>query len=295
MKLVVDCGNGCYSAIAPGVLRDAGFEVEELFCEEDGSFPNREPNPAVAANLTALTEAVVEKGADLGIAFDGDGDRVVFADETGEIVPSDNVIALFARHLLSIYPGSKVVFDIKCSSIVPDTVRAAGGIPVMEKSGHAYIKSNLLRNGAVFAGEISGHFFFDALKGDDGLFASLLMARMLQEGDKSLKQLIDAQPKYFITKDLRIPYAEDPAELLNEIKGNLAGQKGCELVFLDGIRAEYEAGWGLIRSSVTEPLVTLRFEGRTLAGLYEVRDKFLSSSTRLKELVEAVWDKYSPK
>jgi phosphomannomutase/phosphoglucomutase len=294
LRLVVDCGNGCYSKIAPEVLRKVGFDVVELFCWEDGSFPNREPNPAVAANLEALSKMVISENAQLGIAFDGDGDRVVFADGTGAIIPSDNVIALFAQHLLAIYHGGKVVFDIKCSSLVRDTVKASGGVPVMEKSGHAYIKTNLLENKAIFAGEISGHFFFEALKGDDGLFAALLMAKLLTVSDQSLNELIDRQPKYFITKDLRIPYSSDPASLLNEIRENLSKQTDCDLVLLDGVRAEYPEGWGLIRASVTEPLVTLRFEGKSPEGLLKVKERFISSSPVLTELVNAIWQKYLP-
>lgn len=294
LKAVVDCGNGCYSTIAPDVLRRAGIVVEELYCWEDGSFPNREPNPAVAANLEALCRKVKETGADLGIAFDGDGDRVVFVDELANVVPSDNAIALFAGFLLRKHPGSKVVFDIKCSSLVSDSVKAVGGVPVMEKSGHAYIKNNLLSNGAVFAGEISGHFFFSALKGDDGLFAALLMAGIIIAEGRSLAQMVAAQPKYFTTKDFRIPFSGSTSELFGRLKARLEEGGEARLSFLDGIRAEFADGWGLIRASVTEPLVTLRFEGKSLEGLEGIRESFLSGDSDLLDAVRKAWTSHLP-
>lgn len=292
LKAVVDCGNGCYSTIAPEVLRRAGIAVEELYCWEDGSFPNREPNPAVAANLDALCNKVRQTGADLGIAFDGDGDRVVFVDEKAEVVPSDNAIALFAGFLLKKHPGSKVVFDIKCSSLVSDSVRAAGGVPVMEKSGHAYIKNNLLRGGAVFAGEISGHFFFSMLKGDDGLFAALLMAEMIMSEGRSLGAMVAAQPKYFTTKDFRIPFSGSTAELFGRLRASLEADGSASLSYLDGIRAEFPDGWGLIRASVTEPLVTLRFEGKSMGSLEDIREKFLSGDDSLLGSVREAWQSH---
>ena len=294
LKAVVDCGNGCYSTIAPEVLRRAGIVVEELYCLEDGSFPNREPNPAVAANLEALCGKVRQVGADLGIAFDGDGDRVVFVDELGKVVPSDNAIALFAGFLLKKHPGSKVVFDIKCSSLVSDSIKAAGGVPVMEKSGHAYIKNNLLRNGAVFAGEISGHFFFQMLKGDDGLFAALLMAEMMMSEGRSLGQMVESQPKYFTTKDFRIPFSGSTEELFGRLKARLEADGEASLSYLDGIRAEFSDGWGLIRASVTEPLVTLRFEGKSLESLERIREGFLAADSDLLDAVREVWANHLP-
>lgn len=294
LKAVVDCGNGCYSTIAPEVLRRADIVVEELYCWEDGAFPNREPNPAVAANLDALCGNVRQTGADFGIAFDGDGDRVVFVDESGNVVPSDNAIALFAGFLLRKHPGSKVVFDIKCSSLVADSVKAAGGVPVMEKSGHAYIKNNLLRSGAVFAGEISGHFFFSALKGDDGLFAALLMAEMIKADGRSLGKMVEAQPKYFTTKDFRIPFSGSTAELFSRLKARLEVEGGARLSFLDGIRAEFADGWGLIRASVTEPLVTLRFEGKSLKSLDGIRESFLAGDSVLLDAVREAWEGHLP-
>ena len=158
-KVLVDAGNGCYSHVAPRVMRTLGLEVVPLFCEPDGRFPNRHPNPAVAAHLSKASEMVQRHGADLGVAFDGDGDRAVFIDNVGRVVESDRSIVLFTRHLLSERRG-EVVYDLKCSSVVAEEVERAGGTPVMEKSGHTFIKTTLLRRKAMLGGEISGHFFF---------------------------------------------------------------------------------------------------------------------------------------
>ncbi|MDI6870818.1 MAG: phosphomannomutase/phosphoglucomutase [Bacillota bacterium] len=294
-RVVLDCGNGCYSRIAPELFAELGYDVRRLFSEEDGAFPNREPNPAIAANLAALCRKVPEEDATLGVAFDGDGDRVAFVDERGRVVPSDQMIALLARHLLQANPGGKVVFDLKCSTLVPETVREAGGIPLMEKSGHAFIKTTLLKEGAVFAGEISGHFFFARLGGDDGLFAALLVADLVRENGGSLARLVSQLPAYFTTPDIRLPYHDsDQAELLSTLASALRARDDCQLSLLDGVRAEWPDGWGLLRVSVTEPLLTLRFEARDRSILDDIKDRFLGAIPKVKALVDEVWLKYAP-
>lgn len=290
LRLVLDCGNGCYCRTAPGVFAELGYDVRPLFCDEDGTFPHREPNPALAKNLVALSAAVREQGAALGVAFDGDGDRVAFVDEHGAVAPCDQVIALLARHLLERSGGGKVVYDIKCSSLVPDTVRTNGGTPLMERSGHAFIKTTLLREGALFAGEISGHFFFAALGGDDGLFAALLVADLIRTSGGSLAGLLSGLPRYLTTPDLRIPYPDhDQVELLSHLAQSLTARGDCAVSLLDGVRAEFREGWGLIRVSVTEPLLTLRFEGRDREGLESVKERFLVASPKVRDLVEPFW------
>lgn len=335
LKVVVDAGNGTCSNIAPGLFRDLGHQVVELYCEVDGRFPNRHPNPAIKEHLRDLSAKVVAEGADLGVAFDGDGDRVAFVTERGEVVETDKMIALFARYCLSRHkakgasrldssldsrlgfrvdfgpdsgsgfgPGSeldsdrdsrldygpgKVVYDIKCASMVPREIIKAGGHPIMERSGHAFIKTSLLRERAVMAGEISGHFFFEELGGDDGIYAGLLMAKILAEGSLGsvkLGILIDQFPPYFITPDLRIPYeGKSPGEkeaILERIK---EGNAGFEVSTLDGVRVQYPDGWGLVRISVTEPVLTFRFEGDTPERLVEVVDRFLAPVSEIKPLV----------
>ncbi len=293
LKIVIDCGNGCYSRIAPAIFRKQGYQVLELFCEEDGRFPYRNPNPAVAKHLTELCRTVVEKQADLGVAFDGDGDRVVFVDAQGQVIENDKMIALFVGYLLPTHPGAKIVYDIKCSGLIRDQIRKHGGQPLMEKSGHAYIKTRLFKEQAIFGGEISGHFFFQAIHGDDGLFAALLLSNLLRESGRSLHDMAAALPHYYITPDIRIPYQQpDAPDLLEHLAAQLEQTEGCEVSRLDGVRVEFAYGWGLIRTSVTEPLLTFRFEADSLQHLDLVKNQFLAPAPKLKFLVDAVWQEH---
>jgi phosphomannomutase/phosphoglucomutase len=286
-KIVVDCGNGCYSKIAPGVFRDFGYDVVELFCEEDGRFPNREPNPALAPNLTALCHKVIDVKASLGVAFDGDGDRVVFVTDAGEVVANDKTIALLAQYLLQLRPCGKVVFDIKCSGLVPYEVKKAGGVPIMEKSGHAFIKTTLIKEKAVLGGEISGHFFFEQLGGDDGLFAGLLVADIIRESGGSISNVIKEFPSFNTTPDIRIPYLENDREtLLDTLAKSLEATGDCIVSRLDGVRGEFSGGWGLVRASVTEPLLTFRFESIEGHSINEIIERFLKPVPKLKALVD---------
>jgi len=214
-KVLVDAGNGCYSHVAPRVMQTLGLEVVPLFCEPDGRFPNRHPNPAVAAHLHEAGEMVRRHGADLGVAFDGDGDRAVFIDNLGRVVESDRSIVLFARHLLRERRG-EVVYDLKCSSVVAEEVERAGGTPVMEKSGHTFIKTTLLRRKAILGGEISGHFFFGNLGRDDGLYAALLMAYLVAASCQPLAALVDSVPRYPITPDIRLACPPEEARAIVE-------------------------------------------------------------------------------
>lgn len=286
LKVVVDAGNGCYSHIAPGVLRDRGYEMIELFCEPDGRFPNRNPNPAVAKHLSALSAKVVETKADVGVAYDGDGDRVVFVDQRGRVVESDVSIVLFARYLLKQGP-SDVVYDIKCSGIVADEVRRLGGTPVMEKSGHAFIRSTLMKRKAVLGGEISGHFFFGDLGRDDGLYATLLMLDVIPADGRGLAAMSDSVPRYRITPDLRLPCPPDRARaIVRELETTFRKEKGCDVVTLDGVRIAWPDGWALARTSVTEPLLTMRFEAHTDKRLREIRETLLARVPQLKEILK---------
>jgi phosphomannomutase/phosphoglucomutase len=228
---------------------------------------------------------VVQLGADLGAAFDGDGDRAVFVDEHGRVVESDRSIVLFARYLLRQGPG-EVVYDLKCSSVVPEEVRQAGGIPVMEKSGHAFIKTTLLRHKAILGGEISGHFFFGELGGDDGLYATLLMLRIVAEEGRGLAALADTVPHYPITPDIRLPCPiEETRAILQELEQNFAQEPSCEVSTLDGVRITWPDGWGLVRPSVTEPLITLRFEAHSEERLAQIQETVVARSPRLEKLM----------
>ncbi|MFW6107534.1 MAG: phosphomannomutase/phosphoglucomutase, partial [bacterium] len=244
---------------APRVLRRVGYEVVELFCTPDGTFPNRSPNPAQAESLAALSRAVRGAQAPLGVALDGDGDRLAIVDDRGRPLTGDQAIILLAREVLGTEArGEKVVCDLKCSQAVLDAVRERGAEPLLERSGHAFIKTRMIRERARFGGELSGHFFYRELGGgDDGLFSILRVAELVGRLDEPLAELVDAMPRYAITPDLRVPYEKgDGAQRLEE----LARAADGEVLRIDGVRVHYPDGWGLARVSVTEPLLTFRFE-----------------------------------
>jgi phosphomannomutase / phosphoglucomutase len=266
LKVVVDAGNGATSRIAPRLFCTLGYDVTELFCEPDGRFLNRPPNPALAENLAALGEAVRTCGADLGVAFDGDGDRVGFVDGQGRPLDNDDIMVLLARHYLKAGPGA-VIYDAKCSMVVPEEIVRAGGRPVMARAGHTFSKAAFLKEQALFAGEISGHFFFRELGYDDGMFAALKVAEIVAAAG-SLASLIDAVPNYILTPDIRIPYhGSDKQEILTAIAGKLVAYRPNTI---DGVRIEFTDGWGMIRASVTEPLFTFRFEAKSAGRLQEI-------------------------
>ena len=262
LKVVVDAGNGAMSGVAPRVFRDCGYRVAELFCEPDGRFPGRDPNPADYNHLDAVRAEVVAQGADFGVAFDGDGDRAVFIDETGRAVMNEKSLVLFINHLLKDRP-TPVVYDQKSSSIVRRATAAMGGEPVMERSGHAFIKRRFLELGAAIAGEVSGHFFFGELGYDDGLFAALMMAEILGSSGKTLSGMTDGIVCPPITPDLRAhcPYDEQQS-WLDRVEA-LGRAEGCAIHKLDGVRLEFGDGWVLMRKSVTAEQITLRVEADT--------------------------------
>jgi phosphomannomutase/phosphoglucomutase len=273
LKVVVDAGNGATAPFASRLFRSLGYEVTELYCTADGNFPNRPPNPALAENLTALGEKVRACGAALGIAFDGDGDRVGFVDENGRPIDNDDIIVLLARYYLEREPGT-IIYDAKCSMVVPEEITKAGGRPVMARAGHTFSKAAFLSEQALFAGEISGHFFFRELGYDDGLFAGLKIAEFVA-GHGSLAALVDDIPNYLLTPDIRVPYAgTDKAAILSAVAARLAAYNPN---LIDGVRIEFADSWGMIRASVTEPLFTLRFEAKTSPRLREITGILLAA------------------
>ena len=262
LKIVVDAGNGAMSRVAPEVLRRCGYEVVPLFCEPDGRFPNRDPNPADYAHLTAVCQKVAEVGADLGVAFDGDGDRAVFIDERGRAVMNEKSLALFIRRLLRDRP-TPVVYDQKSSSAIRRATLEMGGTPVPERSGHAFIKRRFLEVGAAIAGEVSGHFFFGALGYDDALYAALTMAEIIASEGRPLSELADAIVCPPITPDLRVHCPYDRQQAWLERIEALARLRPCTVSRLDGVRLDFEDGWVLARKSVTAEQITLRAEAET--------------------------------
>jgi len=279
MRVVADCANGVCALTAPAVWQASGAQVFLIYDTVDGAFPNHPPDPAVFKNLKSLCRAVVERQADLGVGYDGDGDRAVFVDAKGRPLPADKAIALFAGRALAAGPAP-IVYDQKCSLLVADAIRARGGQPILEKSGHTFIKATFLRLGAPYAGEISGHHFFRELGGDDGLIASLFMADLVRRSGQGLAALADAIPTYPITPEIRLKMdAARAGQVIEQLTRNLAGE--ANLTLTDGVRAEYPDAWGLVRQSVTEPAITLRFEGKTESALRQIMARFEAAAPDL--------------
>ncbi len=280
LTLVVDAMGGAFSEIAPAVLTAAGCNVIPLSCKFDPDFAKRDPNPAVDSNLAVLSERVLADHADLGIALDGDGDRAAFVDNEGAIVRPEQMGALFVRRCL---PQPKVVYDLKCASILASDVVNAGGTCAMQPSGHGFIKTAMIETQADLGVEVSGHYFFKALGGgDDALFVSLVAAHMIATSDSTLADLIRPIRWPAITPDLRIPVPAGAGDILSHIANSCTG----DVTRLDGVRAQYPDGWALARMSITEPLITLRFEGRDRQSLRQVAARFLAGAPELYDRIK---------
>ncbi|MEP0766324.1 MAG: phosphomannomutase/phosphoglucomutase [Fimbriimonadia bacterium] len=293
IRVAVDAGNGSLWELAPKVFRAVGCDVIEVYCEPDGTFPNRAPNPADPENLRAVSEAVRSRSVELGVAFDGDGDRVAFLTSDGKVVEPDQMLAVVASELLRESPGRAVIHDLKSSRVVPAVVQAAGGVALWERSGHTSMKSRMIRERALFGGEVSGHFFFEELAGgDDGLFAALLVASLLPRWG-GLRKRLDSLPRYVTLPEIRLPYPEGRKQVIDTIRAGLDGE--ADLTLTDGVRADWPECWGIVRASVTEPVLALRFEGTSEQALLEGAQRFLvllpeparaEAEGRLKRLLE---------
>jgi phosphomannomutase/phosphoglucomutase len=266
MPLVLDAGNGAWSELAPELFAALGFRVHPLFCKIDGTFSNRFPDCARSSSLSALRKEVMRTGAQLGVAWDGDGDRVAFVDSSASVVSTDEVSALMIRELMTRNQGAKVIYDVKLSDLVRRTVTDCGGDPIMERSGHTFIKRSMIMQNALFGCEVSGHYFFRELAGgDDGLFAALFMTELIAESGLPLLELRRTLPPFYVTPDLRIP-----ARVLafTEIAARLRSLfPNAQELNLDGVRLETPEGFVLVRESVTEPVITMRLEGRSQDSL----------------------------
>ena len=263
LRIVIDAGNGCASELAPELFRRLGAGVECLYCEYDGRFPNHIADPTRPETLTVLRERVVATGSDLGIAFDGDADRLGAVDETGRIVWGDELLAIFARDVLAHEPGASILFEVKCSRGLAEDIAKHGGVPVMTPTGHSRIKTRMAELGSPLAGEMSGHFFFREWFGiDDALFAAVRLCRLLARSGRRLGAIVDDLPRYAATPELRVPCAD--ARKFGIVTGIQERYRRTHVVSdLDGARIEFETGWGLVRASNTEPALVVRAEGRT--------------------------------
>jgi len=263
MKVVVDAGNSSTGSIYPNILRKAGIEVHELFCEPDGNFPNHEPNPSKTENLIHLQETVLGSGADLGFAFDGDGDRLAVVDGNGSIVYVDIVFSILIKSALQKEPGSKIVYTILDSKAIDDVIKQHGGIPIMCRVGHTYITQKIIEEKAVVAGEISGHYFFKETYGaDDALFACLRLIEYIIKSGKKISDFADEFPKYFsqVSEGLRVPIkASEKFSFIDVLKKEFEDKK-FKIDTLDGVKIMFDDGWALFRPSNTESVISMSYE-----------------------------------
>ena len=275
-RIVIDCGNGVAGDVAPKLFRALGHDVIELYCDVDGDFPNHHPDPSVPANLRDLIASVRENEADLGLAFDGDGDRLGVVDGAGTIIWPDRQMMLFAADVLAGRPGAEIIFDVKCSGLLAEHIAKHGGRPVMWKTGHSLIKSRLKQTGAPLAGEMSGHIFFaDRWYGfDDAIYAAARLVQILVGLGEPSSRVFARFPAAKSTPELRIPVGEGRQEQL--VDSLLAGDyfPDAKKTTIDGLRVDYPDGWGLARASNTEPCLVVRFEGADDAALERITEEF---------------------
>jgi phosphomannomutase/phosphoglucomutase len=274
MKVVVDCQNGAASELAPELLEKLGMSVHRLHCDPTAPYPFERPDPQHSTNLGPLQKLVKEIKAKVGVAYDGDADRLGVVDDRGNHIPADRIVALFARDVLARNPGAKVVFDILSSQVLADEIGKNGGTPIVWRSGHSFIKDKLHDEGALLAGESSGHIFFaDRYFGfDDGIYASCRLLELLSQSDKSLWQLMETVPRIFTSPEER-PHCPDDKkfQIVKDIETAFR-QDGYQLTTVDGARIQFPKGWGLVRASNTEAVLSLRFEAITADELRVYRE-----------------------
>lgn len=264
LHVVLDAGNGCAWELAPALFRELGCRVTPLFCTPDGTFPNHIPDPTLPETLETLRDRVRSLGADVGLAYDGDADRLGAVDEQGKVVWGDQLLGLFARQVLARTPGAHVLFEVKCSEALVEDIRAHGGVPVMTRTGHSLIKARMRELAAPLAGEMSGHLFFaDSWYGfDDAIYASGRLVQLLAEGSEPLGRRVADLPRYYATPEIRVACADD--RKFEVVAAVLARYRAShEVVDVDGARVVFERGWGLVRASNTQPVLVLRAEGKT--------------------------------
>ncbi len=279
MKIVVDSGNGIPGASAPGILRALGCDVTELYSKVDGDFPNHHPDPSKPENLADLIRTVQTTDAEIGLAFDGDGDRLGVVTKDGNIIYPDRQLMLLAKDVLSRNPGGTVIFDVKCTQRLAPVIRKAGGKPLMWKTGHSLVKAKMKQVKAPIAGEMSGHIFFgERWYGfDDATYTAARMLEILSRS-KDPSKVLNALPTSYSTPELNVPCAEgEPKLLVQKLLETAKFPGALEIITIDGLRAEYKDGFGLIRSSNTTPVLVMRFEGHTEKALHRIEAAFMAA------------------
>ncbi len=293
VKVVVECGNGTAGEFAPELLRRVGCEVHELYCDLDATFPHHNPNPELAVAKKVLGEEVTRVGADIGMGYDGDGDRLGVCDERGANIWSDRLLILLARDVLQRQPGGKIVFDVKCTQALPEDIVAHGGIPIMWKTGHSYIKRKAQEEGAILAGERSGHFFIrDNYFGyDDSLFSSLKLLEILSRAEKPFSTLIADTPAYVISPTIHIHCDDDKKyDVVARLTSEFQAEYGAEKVIdINGARVLFGDGWGLVRASSNEPVLVVVVEAKTQKRLDEIKSIFKEMFARYPE-IDSYWE-----
>ncbi|MDA8683684.1 phosphomannomutase/phosphoglucomutase [Gammaproteobacteria bacterium] len=281
IKVVLDCGNGAAGCIAPDLFKKLGLDVIELFSDVDGNFPNHHPDPGKLENLQDLMNEVKDNNADIGFAFDGDGDRVGLVTNNGDSVFPDKLMMLFSKDILSRDKGS-IVFDVKCSNQLENIIRENGGDPIMSPTGHFHIKKSIKKHNSLLGGEMSGHIFFnDKWYGfDDGHYAAARATEILSNHDENISDIIHKFPISSSTPELNITVTDETKFTIVEKFTNECSLDGKKIT-IDGLRINFNNGWGLIRASNTTPKLVMRFEGNSLKDMNEIKDLFLSELTRI--------------
>ncbi len=276
LKIVVDCANAVPGRVAPALFEALGCDVIPMYCELDGNFPNHHPDPTIAANLEALIAKVTTTDADLGIALDGDGDRVVVVTNAGSIIDTDRLLMLFIKDILPKYKNPNVVFDVKCSTLLAQLIRDGGGKAIMSRSGHSFMKQSMQESNAVVGAEFSAHVFIkDRWYGyDDGLYVAARFLELLSQQGESAETLFQRLPSSIVTPELRVDVSEDRKfDLMERIKSIASFPQG-KISLLDGIRVDFDDGWGLVRASNTTPALLLRFEAQSRQSLQLIQTLF---------------------
>lgn len=277
MRVAYDCGNGVAGMAVPQLLKRLGVEAEGLFTDVDGTFPNHHPDPAKPENLVDLQALVAKESMEVGLAFDGDGDRVGVIDDEGKVIWPDRQMVLFSRDVLSRNPGAKIIYDVKCSKVLPEAITEAGGDPEMYKTGHSFIKKRMKETGALLGGEMSGHLFFkERWYGfDDALYAAARLLEILSKGNRKASEIFGEIPDSINTPELNVKLERDGAQHeFVEAFTKRATFEGAELTTIDGVRADYPDGWGLVRASNTTPSIVIRFEADDDAAMKRIQDAF---------------------
>ena len=277
LNVVIDCGNGVAGNIAPQLFEALGVKLSKLFCLVDGRFPNHHPDPSKPKNLEDLIQEVIETKADLGLAFDGDGDRLGLIDNKGKIIWADQQMMLYAKDVLSRNKGAKIIFDVKCTSLLPKVISDNGGEPIMSRTGHSFIKKKLKETNAALAGEMSGHIFFKErwFGFDDALYTAARLLEIVSQSNKTCSELFDELPVNLSTPEININFDKhgQQFEAMDSLSKNI-DFPGANINTIDGVRVDFDDCWGLVRPSNTTPCLVLRFEAKNNAALIGIQEKF---------------------